>query len=146
MALTDGSPLRTTALAVLAAVVASAVLTVVIGVPLPFGGGMGHGGGRPMLPDLSMLLQVKAFLATFNALMLLVLTWSYLALYRDLPNPFTGSLLLFSVALLLYAVSSNPLLHVLFGFRGGLGLGPFTFLPDAFASVAVVTLLYQSYR
>lgn len=66
-----------------------------------------------------------------------------------LPNPFTRSLLLFSVALLLYALASNPLVWILLGFRRGLlglGIGGFAFLPDLFAAVAVTVLLHQSYR
>ncbi|MBS3760943.1 MAG: hypothetical protein KGY43_05675 [Halodesulfurarchaeum sp.] len=76
---------------------------------------------------------------------MLAILWNYLRVYRDLPNRFTLSLLLFTVALLLYAVSSNPLLPIILGFRHGTTLGPFMFLPDLFASIASIVLLYQSY-
>ncbi|WP_231727749.1 hypothetical protein [Haloferax profundi] len=52
-------------------------------------------------------------------------------------------MLLFTAALLLYALTSSPLLSLLLGFRGS-GLGPFTFLPDLFAAVAITFLTYQS--
>lgn len=86
------------------------------------------------------------FISTFNVLVLLALLWSYAAVYRDLPNRFTGSLLLVTVALLLYALASNPVVHLLFGYGGTTGLGPFSFLPGLFAAVAVTVLLYQSFR
>lgn len=92
------------------------------------------------------LLQVKLFFSTFTVVLLLVLLATYIRIYRDLPNNFTLSLLLFTVALTLYAITSNPLLPILFGFDHPPAVGPFTFLPDAFTSVAVVILLYQSLR
>ena len=138
--MSERDPLRTVAL--VAGVAAVVGLLVALGVSAPVGprrGMMGMG-------VMDTFLQVKVFLATFNLLVLLALTGTYLSLYRELPNQFTLSLLLFSAALMLYALASNPLLHLLFGFRGGVALGPFTFLPDAFAAVAVLVLLYQSNR
>lgn len=140
--MTERDPLRTVAL--VAGVAAVVSLLVALGVSAPIGprrGMMGMG-----MSGMDLFLQVKVFLATFNLLVLLALTGTYLSLYRELPNQFTLSLLLFSAALMLYALASNPLLHLLFGFRGGVTLGPFTFLPDAFAAVAVLVLLYQSNR
>ena len=93
---------------------------------------------------IESVVRIKLFVTTLNVVVLLVLLWNYIAVYRDLPNRFTLSLLLFTVALLLYAISSNPLLPILLGFRHGTTLGPFVFIPDVFASVAVIVLLYQS--
>jgi len=107
--------------------------------------GVGRGMGREM-HSFELVTTVRFFLSTYNVLLLLVLAWSYLVVYRDLPNRFTFSLLLFAIALLLYAVASNPAIHLLFGYRGGPGLGPFAFLPDLFAAVAVTVLLYQSFQ
>lgn len=121
------------------AVLVSGVISLSTGVPnlgLPT-----HG------PPVSMetVIRIKLFVATLNSIILLALLWNYLNVYRDMPNRFTLSLLLFTVALLLYAVSSNPLLPILLGFSHGATLGPFVFLPDIFASIAVVVLLYQSF-
>ncbi|SFR51990.1 hypothetical protein [Halogeometricum limi] len=102
--------------------------------------------GRPVDLRLPMLLRVKLFVSTFNVALLVALAYNYVRVYRDLPNPFTMSLVVFTLALLLYALTSNPLAAVLFGFRPTVSIGPFTFLPDLFAAVAVVVLLYQSYR
>ena len=110
------------------------------------GGGPGMGTGGALGTPFEPLVLVKVFLATFNLVVLLALGWSYLTLYRDLPNRFTGSLLLVTGALFLYALASNPVVSLVFGYRGDIGLGPFTFLPDLFAAVAVTVLLYQSYQ
>lgn len=97
-------------------------------------------------PALAFFIQLKLLVSTFNIVVLSALVVIYGRLYRDLPNQFTLSLGLFSLALWLYAVTSNPLVHILFGFRGTPGIGPFAVLPDLFASIAIVVLLYQSYR
>ncbi|WP_195759376.1 MULTISPECIES: hypothetical protein [Haloferax] len=102
--------------------------------------------GRDLRPRLALFLQVKLFVSTFNVALLVALAYNYVRVYRDLPNPFTMSLVVFTFALLLYALTSNPLAAVVFGFRPAVSIGPFTFLPDLFAAVAVVVLLYQSYR
>jgi len=95
--------------------------------------------------DIETIVRIKLFVATLNTVVLLALLWNYVTVYRDIPNQFTLSLLLFSVALLLYAISSNPLLPLVLGFRHGTALGPFVFLPDIFASIAIIVLLYQSF-
>lgn len=101
------------------------------------------GHGPPV--GIETAIRIKLFVTTLNVVLLLALLWNYITVYRDLPNRFTLSLLLVTVALLLYAVSSNPLLPILLGFRHGATLGPFVFLPDIFASIAVIVLLYQSF-
>lgn len=105
--------------------------------------GLAPRGGR--FAGNAALVQAKAFVTTFNAVALLALGRNYLAVYRDVPAPFTRSLLLFAGALSCYALTANPLVHFAFGVVGT-GLGPFAVLPDAFAVVAVVALLHQSYQ
>lgn len=119
------------------AVLLSLVLTLSVSVPTPFWA-QRHG------HILENILRTKMFISTFSLLVLLALLWNYLSIYREMPNRFTRSLLIFTVSLLLYAFFSNPLLHMGFGFRG-MGMGPFAFLPDLFASIAVVVLLHQSF-
>lgn len=131
---------------VIAAAVISALVAFVVE-PQVFGR-MGSRMGPGMGPRRTSgsFTDLRLFVSTFNVLVLFVLTGTYLSVYLDLPNRFTLSLLLFSVALLLYALASNPAVHVLFGYRAGPGLGPFAVLPDLFAAVAVTVLLYQSYQ
>jgi hypothetical protein len=109
-------------------------------------GHMGPGMGPGSRQSPGLFLDVRMFLSTYSVLLLVALTWSYVRMYRRLPNRFTVSLVLFTTALFLYAISSNPAVHLLFGFRGGPTLGPFVFIPDLFAALAVTILLYQSYQ
>ncbi|ESP89388.1 hypothetical protein [Candidatus Halobonum tyrrellensis] len=91
-----------------------------------------------------LLIRVELFVTTFTLVMLVALTATYAGLYRDLPNKYTRSMLVLSVALLLYAVTSNPYVPVLFGFPLRPGIGPFVFLPDVFVGLAIAVLFYQS--
>ncbi len=99
------------------------------------------------LPDdpTQTLFTVKVFLTTFNTIILSGLTVNYLRIYRDIPSSTSRSLLIFSAALTLYAVSANPLLHVIFGYNV-ISIGPFTYLPDLFVAAASISLLHESYK
>lgn len=90
------------------------------------------------------VIRVEVFFSTFNSVVLVVLVGTYYQLYRGLPNKYTVSLLLLGIALLLFAVTGHPLLHVLMGFVPTVSVGPFTFIPDLFVSMAVIILFYQS--
>jgi hypothetical protein len=140
--MSEGEPLRKTILVVGAALLVALVVTAIISVIL----------ARTRIGTanrLELLIRLKLFLSTFTTVVLVALVANYAGLYRELPNPFTRSLLLFSLALLFYALSSNPVVWLVLGFRRaflGLGIGPFAFLPDLFAGIAVVLLLHQSYQ
>jgi hypothetical protein len=131
----DADALQRTVLRVGLALFAALLVTALLGLALGR-----RGFDRPVI---GMLLRIKLFVSTYNSLLLLVLLSTYAGIYRRMPNPFTLSLLLFALALLLYALSSNPVVWVLLGFRQS-SLGVFTFLPDVFAAIAVTVLTYQS--
>lgn len=103
------------------------------------GSGPGVGPGRP----LEQLVTVKRFISMYTIVLLAGLAGTYAPLYRDLPNRFTLGLLAFTAAVLLYTLTSSPLVSLTLGYRES-ELGPFTFLPDLFAVVAVAFLLYES--
>ncbi|WP_244605271.1 hypothetical protein [Halorussus halobius] len=69
--------------------------------------------------------MAKVFFTTLNRLLLVALAGIYVRLYRDLPNKYTRSLLVLSLALLLYAFTSNPLVQVVFGFHPRPEIGVF---------------------
>lgn len=131
--------LRRTLLVLGIGLVVSAIVTTIFSVPST--------GLPPHAPQgaMEVMLSAKLFISTLNVVLLVVLLYNYASIYRDLPNQFTLSLTLVTVALLLYAVSSNPLLPLLMGFHHDPMLGPFTFLPDFFAAIAITLLVYQSY-
>jgi hypothetical protein len=95
--------------------------------------------------DIELFYTVKTILSTVNVALLVFLLISYLDIYRKIKSEFTIGLILFSLTLLFYALSSNPLVHWLFGFRG-FGLGPFAMLPDLFTTVALTVLLYLTFK
>jgi len=100
-------------------------------------------GGDHMSGDLEVYYSMKAVLASVNAFLLVSLTVIYIQVYRETGLEFSLGMVIFSVALLLYAFASNPLLVSVAGFRGA-GLGPFAMLPDLFTCIAAFTLLYIS--
>lgn len=132
----ERSPLVTTVIVTGVAVIVGLLATLALGQfpPSPW--------GPPEL--LVFLVRVQLFVTTFNLVLLLALTGSYVSLYRDLPNRYTRSMLVLSLALLLYALSSNPYVSLLFGFAPRPDLGPFVFLPDLFVGLAIVVIFYQS--
>lgn len=103
---------------------------------------MGHGMGTHQ-GDLAIYYTAKAVLASVNAFLLIVLSSIYLKVYYDTGLDFSLGLVIFSVALLLYSLVSNPLLVSVAGYRAS-GLGPFAMLPDLFTCIASFTLLYIS--
>jgi hypothetical protein len=132
------TPRQITALVTVVTTVIALALTFVF--PIPF-----HGPPWRDLPArIVLLIQLEVFFSTFNLLVIVVLAALYGKLYRELPNKYTGSLLLLSLALFLYAFTSNPVVHLLFGFRPRANIGAFVFIPDLFIGVAIVVLLYQS--
>jgi hypothetical protein len=103
----------------------------------------GRGMGMHQGADYEVYYTVKAVLASVNAFLLIVLSSIYLKVYKDTGLEFSLGLVIFSVALLLYSLVSNPLLVSVAGYRGS-GLGPFAMLPDLFTCIASFTLLYIS--
>ena len=101
---------------------------------------------RPMpsrinLGDLQLFYIIRTVISSVNITLLIFLSLIYIDIYRTTRSEFTVGLTLFSGALLLYALSSNPLVHWIFGYRA-FGLGPFAMLPDLFTCAAVAILLY----
>jgi len=96
-------------------------------------------------PLLKNVIVAKVFFTSANIVLLAALTQNYFVIYKEMPSPFSRSLLIFSSALMFYAVTSSPILHVILGFES-LGIGPFTYLPDMFVTAASSVLLYESYR
>jgi hypothetical protein len=95
---------------------------------------------RELLP---FLLLAKTALASTNSILLSILLLIYVKIYRTTRSQFSLGLIIFSIALLLYSLMANPLVHMLAGFRLE-GLGPFTMLPDLFTCIASAILLYLS--
>ena len=95
--------------------------------------------------DIELFYTIKTVLSTINTMLLIFLLIMYIGIYKKTQSEFTIGLIIFSLVLLLYALSSNPLIHWTFGFQA-FGLGPFAMLPDLFTCAALVLLLYLTIK
>jgi len=95
--------------------------------------------------DSDVYYDVRAVVSTVNIILASALLLIYADTYRRLKSQFTLALILFSLVLLSYSVTSHPALQSVFGY-GGAGLGPFAMLPDIFACAAMAILIYLSLK
>ncbi len=95
--------------------------------------------------DLELFYIIKTIVSSVNATLLVFLLITYVGIYQKTQSEFTVGLILFSLVLLLYALVSNPIVQVAFGYRA-FGLGPFATLPDLFTLGALIVLLYLTIR
>ena len=93
--------------------------------------------------DIEIFYTAKTVISIVNVALLVVLLGIHIKIYQKVKSKFTVGLIIVMFTLLMYALTSNPLLHEGFGFRAG-GLGPFAMLPDLFTAVALVSWLYLS--
>lgn len=91
------------------------------------------------------VIIIKVFFTSLNIILLTGLVVNYMKIYREMPTSTSRSLIIFSASLLLYALASSPLIRVLLGFET-ITVGPFTYLPDMFASLAAIIILHESYK
>ena len=95
--------------------------------------------------DLELFYTIKTIVSSVNVTLLVFLLITYFNIYRKTQSEFTVGLILFSMVLLLYALVSNPIVQVAFGYRA-FGLGPFAMLPDLFSLIALTVLLYLTLK
>ena len=95
--------------------------------------------------DLELFYTIKTIVSSVNVTLLVFLLFTYFNIYRKTQSEFTVGLILFSMVLLLYALVSNPIVQVAFGYRA-FGLGPFAMLPDLFSLIALTVLLYLTLK
>jgi hypothetical protein len=112
--------------------------------------------GRPFLERLTpqqleeisnllvFYIKGRTVLALINTGLLLYLIALYVSIYRETKSNFSLCLVLFSATLLLYSVTSNPILIWLNGFQEANILNIFNFLPDIFTTLASAILIYLS--
>lgn len=95
----------------------------------------------PSHDELRTYFMARTIISTVNAGLVVCLLIIYLEIYLKTRARFTLGLVIFTITLLVYSVTSNPLLHIMFGpYTPGL----FEALPEMFTTIAVVVLLYLS--
>jgi len=100
-------------------------------------------GGIP--GDIEFYYALNTVFSTVNATLLIFLLLIYAEIYVSRKVEFTLWLIIFCSVLLLYALTSNPMIQWVFGFRP-FGLGPFAVLPDVFTFAALTILLYLTMK
>lgn len=102
----------------------------------------------PPIPEpdrvlMDFYLKAKTMVSLVNIVFIISLMSIYRGIYNQVKSRFTMGLIIVMLVLLMYAVSSNPLVHILFGYQAQ-GLGPFAMMPDIFTTFALGVLLYIS--
>jgi hypothetical protein len=95
--------------------------------------------------DIEFFYTAQTIVSSINVVLSVFLLLTYISIYRKTLSEFTIGLIIFSMVLLLHAVTSIPLVHWIFGFRE-FGLGPFAMLPNLFTLGALVVLIYLSIK
>ncbi|WGM90429.1 MAG: hypothetical protein NUK63_04715 [Candidatus Bathyarchaeum tardum] len=95
--------------------------------------------------DIELYYKVQTIFSSINATLLIFLLAEYVDMYLKLKSEFTLGLIVFSLTLLLYALTSNPLIQWIFGYYA-FGLGPFAMIPELFTTLSLVILLYLTLK
>lgn len=91
--------------------------------------------------DIELYYKLQTSLSSINATLLVILLVTYVKMFTMIKSEFTLGLILFSLTLLFYTLTSNPILQRIFGFQA-FGLGPFAMLPNMFTTIALAVLFY----
>jgi hypothetical protein len=102
-----------------------------------------HREHQPIQSPSELMLTAKLVISFVNIFLILSLLVIYLDIYRTVRSRFTVGLIVAIVALLVYAITSNPVLHIFLGYPIS-GPGPFLFIPDIFTALAAGVLIYLS--
>jgi hypothetical protein len=97
------------------------------------------------LPNM-LLINLKVVATLGNIILLLCLLAIYAKNYEQIKSKFALGLIAFIILLLVQALTSNPFVHAIWGFRRIHALGLFTIVPDLFEFIALVILLYISLK
>lgn len=95
--------------------------------------------------DFEFYYTAKTVISSINIVLVSGLLAIYVTLYKENKSDFVFGLILFALVLLFYALVSNPIVMLIFGFRP-FGLGPFAVLPDIFATISLSIMLYLTFK
>lgn len=121
------------------ALLAAVGIFVIVDAALPFR----QWGMRMELAQIMQnILLLHIALSTAMILLSLYLLFTYLKDYLQLKSRFTLGLLIAVFSLMLFAISTNPILLIFLGVYGARGL--FTMIPYVFATIALAILVWVS--
>ena len=98
---------------------------------------------NPHVGDGAWDYGVQTVISMVNVTLLLAILYIYVGIYREIKSIITIGQMLVMLAFLAFAITSNPVVQLAFGFRAE-GLGPFAMIPDMFAAIALAILLEMS--
>lgn len=93
---------------------------------------------------IEMFVTGRIIVSSINILLYGYLTYFYIRLYMDNESKFSLGLTALSLVLLIYSVSSNPYILQLSWRRDPIWMRAFNFIPDVFATVAALIMVYLS--
>jgi len=148
----DKASMKTLRIGLLAALVLSLAVVGYLAAPREPPDGRGRPPDQPIIEipspeELQMFFMARSIFSTLNTGLALALLIIYVEIYLKTRAQFTVGLIIFATTLLLYAVTSNPLLaRALFFAPSRYAIGLFTGLPELFTTTALVVLLYLSLK
>ena len=90
-------------------------------------------------------ITFRIIISTLNMVLYGYILYLYAQLYNETRSKFSLGLMSLSAVLLIYSVTSNPLLFFVFrGYGTQIWFNVFNVIPDVFASIAAVILIYLS--
>jgi hypothetical protein len=95
--------------------------------------------------DRDSFIHAKSAMTMINMMLSVALIALYVKIYRETKAQFTMGLIFVMLALFLYAMMSNPMIPMLFGYRI-FGVGLFSILPDIFTTLALSILIYLTMK
>ena len=87
-------------------------------------------------------IMFRTVLSSFNMILYGYLMINYVQLYNETKSKFSLGLVALSSVLLIYSLSSNPLIFSLFRGSVPLWINLFNVIPDVFASIAAMIMIY----
>ena len=93
---------------------------------------------------IEIFVTGRIIVSSINILLYGYLTYFYIRLYMENKSKFSLGLTALSIALLIYSIASNPYILRLTLRKDPLWMGVFNFIPDVFATVAAVIMVYLS--
>lgn len=93
---------------------------------------------------IEMFVTGRIIVSSINILLYGYLTYFYIRLYMENESKFSLGLTALSTALLIYSIAINPYILHFSWRRDPLWMGVFNFIPDVFATVAALIMVYLS--
>jgi hypothetical protein len=92
--------------------------------------------------QIENFVRFRVLFSSLNLILYGYLLFLYVQLYRETSSKFSLGLMALSSVLIIYAISSNPLILQMFRGPNPIWFSVFNFVPDIFASIAAIIMIY----